>query len=130
MNTIVDSRIVQKPCLILAVSTIAVFALAGVAGAMQEYESIEVLVAETEVDIDKAESQDNTACTWILGKMERIKKAALIVASKVKAYIKSNKMMTSSDALEATSDNAYSVLDTAIARTQGNRRSTVKAQDL
>ncbi len=58
------------------------------------------------------------------------KKESLIVASKVKAYIKSKKMMTSSDALEAISDNVYSVLDAAIVRTQANRRSTVKAQDL
>ena len=58
------------------------------------------------------------------------KKESLIVASKVKAYIKSKKMMTSSDALEAVSDNVYDILDAAIGRTQANRRSTVKAQDL
>ncbi len=58
------------------------------------------------------------------------KKESLIVASKVKAYIKSKKMMTSSDALEAISDNVYGILDAAIARTQANRRSTVKPQDL
>jgi len=57
-------------------------------------------------------------------------KESLIVASKVKAYIKSKKMMTSSDALEAISDKVYSMLDAAIARTQANRRSTVKPQDL
>ena len=120
----------QRPCLILAVSAIAVFALAGVAGAMQEYEDLKILVAEAEVDINEAEGGNNAACTWGLGQMERIKKAALIVASKVKAYVKSKKMMTSSDALEAINDNVYSVPDTAIARTQGNRRSTVRAQDL
>jgi hypothetical protein len=58
------------------------------------------------------------------------KKESLIVASKVKAYIKSKKMMTSSDALEAISDQVYCMLDAAIARTKANRRSTVKAQDL
>ena len=58
------------------------------------------------------------------------KKESLIVASKVKAYIKSKKMMTSSDALGALSDKVYSLLDEGIARTKGNRRSTVKAQDL
>lgn len=58
------------------------------------------------------------------------KRESLIVSSKVKAYIKSKKMMTSSDALEAVSDNVYNMLDAAIARTQANRRSTVKAQDL
>ena len=55
---------------------------------------------------------------------------SLVVASKVKAYIKSKKMMTSSDALCALSDQVYDMLDDAIARTQANRRSTVKPQDL
>jgi len=58
------------------------------------------------------------------------KKESLIVASKVKAYIKSKKMMTSSDALGTLSDQVYCMLDTAIARTKANRRSTVKPQDL
>ena len=57
-------------------------------------------------------------------------KESLVVVSKVKAYIKSKKMMTSSDALGAISDKVYSMLDDAIARTKANRRSTVKAQDL
>ena len=58
------------------------------------------------------------------------KKETVVVASKVKAYIKSKKMMTSSDAIGAISDNVYSMLDAAMARTKANRRSTVKAQDL
>jgi hypothetical protein len=58
------------------------------------------------------------------------KRESLIVASKVKAYVKSKKMMTSSDALGAISDKVYAMLDEAIARTKANRRSTVKAQDL
>ena len=58
------------------------------------------------------------------------KRDSLIVASKVKAYVKSKKMMTSSDALEAISNKVYSLLDDAAARTKANRRSTVKPQDL
>ena len=57
-------------------------------------------------------------------------KESLIVASKVKAYIKSKKMMTSSDALCALSCKVYCMLDAAIARTKANKRSTVKPQDL
>ncbi len=57
-------------------------------------------------------------------------KESLIVASKVKAYIKSKKMMTSADALGALSNKVYCILDAAIARTQANRRSTVKPHDL
>ena len=58
------------------------------------------------------------------------KKESLIVASKVKAYIKSKGMMTSSDALGAISDAVYCMLDCAGVRTKANRRSTVKPQDI
>ena len=58
------------------------------------------------------------------------KKEVLVVASKVKAYIRSQGCMCSADAVQAISDCVYSCLDKAIARTQANRRSTVKAQDL
>jgi len=58
------------------------------------------------------------------------KRESLIVASKVKAYIRSKKMMTSSEAIGAISDVVYGILDAAIVRTKANRRSTVKAQDL
>jgi hypothetical protein len=57
-------------------------------------------------------------------------KEVLVVASKVKAYVKSKKMMTSSDAVAALSDIVYATLDEAIARAKANRRSTVKPQDL
>ena len=58
------------------------------------------------------------------------KRESLIVASKVRAYIKSKKMITSADVIEATSEAVYSMLDGAIARAKANRRSTVRAQDL
>ena len=58
------------------------------------------------------------------------KKEIIVVASKVKAYVKSKGMMTSADAVAALSDGVYSTLDAAIARTKANRRSTVKPQDL
>lgn len=57
-------------------------------------------------------------------------KESLIVASKVKAYVKSKGMMSSSDMLETLSCKVYCLLDAAIARTKDNRRSTVKPQDL
>lgn len=58
------------------------------------------------------------------------KKEVLVVASKVKAYVKSKGMMSSSDAVEALNECVYGLLDAAIKRTQENRRSTVKPQDL
>jgi hypothetical protein len=57
-------------------------------------------------------------------------KEMLLVASKVKGYIRSKKMMTASDALGAVNDKIYCLLDDAMCRTKANRRSTVKAQDI
>jgi hypothetical protein len=57
-------------------------------------------------------------------------KEVLVIASKVKAYIKSQELHTSSDAIAALSDKVCAILDDAIARTKANRRSTVKPQDL
>jgi hypothetical protein len=54
----------------------------------------------------------------------------LIVASKVRAYIKGKKMMTASETIGAISDRVYCMLDKAAERTKANRRSTIKAQDL
>jgi len=62
--------------------------------------------------------------------MAKQKKESLIVASKVKAYIKSKKMMTASDALEGLNEKVHALLDAAAVRTKANRRSTIKAQDL
>ena len=58
------------------------------------------------------------------------KKEVLIVASKVKAYIRKKKMMCSADAIGALSDKVYCIIDAGIARTKANKRSTVKPQDL
>jgi len=57
-------------------------------------------------------------------------KESLVVASKIRAYVKSKKMMTSSDAIGAISDKVYCMLDCATTRTKANRRSTLKPQDL
>ena len=55
---------------------------------------------------------------------------SLVVASKIKAYVKAKKMMTSADALGAISDKLYCILDCACERTKANKRSTLKPQDL
>jgi len=67
---------------------------------------------------------------WRIFSMAKKKKESLVVASKIKAYIKEKKMMTSADAIETISDKVYCMLDAAIARTKANRRSTVKPQDV
>lgn len=58
------------------------------------------------------------------------KKEVLVVASKVKGYIKSKGYMCSAEAIEAISQCVYCCLDRAMERAGANRRSTVKAQDL
>ena len=62
--------------------------------------------------------------------MAEKQRESLVVASKIKAYIKSKDMMTSAEALDAVSGEVYALLDDAVARAQANRRSTIKAQDL
>ena len=58
------------------------------------------------------------------------KREPLVVVSKMKAYIRGQGMMSSSEAVEAISEHVYNMLDAAIARAKANRRSTVRAQDL
>ena len=62
--------------------------------------------------------------------MAEQQRECLVVASKIKAYIKSKDMMTSAEAIDAISEEVYELLDDAVGRAQANRRSTVKAQDL
>ena len=57
-------------------------------------------------------------------------KEVLVVASKVKAYIRSKGCMCGAEAIQTMSDCVYGCLDKAIERTKANRRSTVKAQDI
>jgi hypothetical protein len=54
----------------------------------------------------------------------------LVVASKVKAYMKAKKMNTSAEAITQLSDQVYMMLDTAATRTKANNRKTVKGQDI
>jgi hypothetical protein len=54
----------------------------------------------------------------------------LVVASKVKAYIKSKKMNTSADAINRLSEQVYMMIDNATARSKANGRKTIKDQDV
>jgi len=58
------------------------------------------------------------------------KREPVVVASKMKAYIRGKGMMSSSEAVGAISEHVYAILDAAMARAKANRRSTVRAQDL
>jgi histone H3/H4 len=65
-----------------------------------------------------------------MAKKTELKREPLVVASKIRAYLKSKKMLTSSELIGAVSDSVYCVLDGAVERAKANRRSTVKAQDV
>lgn len=54
----------------------------------------------------------------------------LVVASKIKAYMKGKKMNTSAEAIGMLSDRVYTVLDDAVTRSKANGRKTIKAQDI
>ena len=54
----------------------------------------------------------------------------LVVASKVKAYMKSKNMNTSADAITCLSNKVYCILDEATSRTKANGRKTIKPQDV
>ena len=58
------------------------------------------------------------------------KKDVLVVASKIKAYVRSKGFMCSADAILTMSDCVYGCLGKAMTRTEANRRSTVKPQDI
>jgi len=55
---------------------------------------------------------------------------SLVVGSKVKAYVRSQGGIVAGDLLEAVSAKVYELLDAAVERSKGNKRSTVRPQDL
>lgn len=54
----------------------------------------------------------------------------LVVASKVKDYIKSAGLQSSSDVIPSLSEKIYELLDGAMERTKTNGRATVRPHDL
>jgi hypothetical protein len=58
------------------------------------------------------------------------KQDPLVVGSKVKAFIKSKKCLTSGELLGALTAKVAAILEAATVRTKKNGRSTVRAHDL
>lgn len=58
------------------------------------------------------------------------KREILVVASKVKAYVRGKSMNTASESIEAISNRVYDMIDAATTRTSNNGRKTLKAYDL
>ena len=65
-----------------------------------------------------------------VAKKAAAKKDVLVVASKVKAHVKSKGKMMSADAIGALSDAVYAMINAAIKRTDANKRKTLKPQDI
>ncbi len=63
-------------------------------------------------------------------KPKKSSREVLVVASKVKAYVKGKKMNTSAESIQALSARVYEMLDCATGRTRNNGRKTLKAHDL
>ncbi len=57
-------------------------------------------------------------------------KEVLVVASKVKAYVRNRGMNTSGDAIGCISEKVYAIIDEATTRTSANGRKTLKPQDV
>ena len=57
-------------------------------------------------------------------------KVPLVVTSKVKDYIRKQGCKVSSEAVGAINDKLYTLLDAAVERTKGNKRSTLRGCDL
>lgn len=58
------------------------------------------------------------------------KREMLVVGSKVKEYVRSKGLMASGDLLAAISDHVHKLIDDAAARTEANKRSTLRPHDL
>ncbi len=54
----------------------------------------------------------------------------LVVASKVRTYLKEKNAKMSGDLPEAVNKKVMAILDEAVARSRGNKRTTVKPQDV
>jgi hypothetical protein len=60
----------------------------------------------------------------------KLGKDTVIVASKIKNYVRSKKMKMSTDAVFAISDKIYAMLDAAMERSRANKRSILRPHDL
>ena len=63
-------------------------------------------------------------------KAKKKEKDVLVVASKVREYVKSNGCNTSGEFIGELSNTVYELIDRAINRAQGNNRKTIQAKDV
>ncbi len=63
-------------------------------------------------------------------KANKKERDVLVVASKIREYIKSKKCNTSGEFIGELSNTVYDLIDKAINRAQGNNRKTIQARDV
>lgn len=63
-------------------------------------------------------------------KAKKKERDVLVVASKIREYVKSNDCNTSGEFISELSNTVYNLIDKAIDRAQGNNRKTVQAKDV
>lgn len=63
-------------------------------------------------------------------KAKKKERDVLVVASKIREYVKSNDCNTSGEFISELSNTVYDLIDKAINRAQGNNRKTVQAKDV
>lgn len=63
-------------------------------------------------------------------KAKKKEKEILVVASKVRDYVKNNDCNTSGEFIAELSNHVHCIVDRAISRAQGNSRKTVQAKDV
>ena len=64
------------------------------------------------------------------GKKKAAARESLVVASKVKMYVRGKGLIASGELIGAVNDAVHCMLDKAAERTAANRRSTVRPQDI
>ena len=63
-------------------------------------------------------------------KAKKKERDVLVVASKIREYVKSNDCNTSGEFIGELSNTVYDLIDKAINRAQGNNRKTIQAKDV
>ena len=63
-------------------------------------------------------------------KAKKKERDVLVVASKIREYVKNNDCNTSGEFIGELSNSVYDLIDKAISRAQGNNRKTIQAKDV
>jgi histone H3/H4 len=74
--------------------------------------------------------QHNSKEKKMAKKAKKKERDVLVVASKVREYVKSNDCNTSGEFIGELSNTVYDLIDKAINRAQGNNRKTIQAKDV